>query len=1140
MANPNVQPKSTNKTTNKVHNNVSDIQYNKKDLALNGKLYTSSDGTLIGPSDFQTLTNFEYTNANIKSVSGMTKINTSAPTYLKHRNMFQFKKTKPIEDHLLFQSYNANENASIIQEMTQAPPAQGNFSSTAVYTIGTTWTAGTAYSIGAKVFPTTSNGYYYVCGKAGTSHTSEPTWGTTEFEYTTDNTIKWICKKGKLRGLFSKAPDGCMAYANGEDVLVWGGNNYRTAKFINYDPSDLFFYDYTNRINNSSVNSEDIAVLKPTVGGVDSSTELLLHFEDNLTDSSSNTHTVTAVGGAAYNSSGKFSKSYTCDGAADCLVVPDDDVFDFSGGSWSVDCWYDSAVLTGTQSLYFQGDATTPTEDFFKIAITSAGAVTLTIYESNAEIFSMSTGAGVITTGAGYQHIEVTENGDNFYIFVGGVLKAYATSTERAVNYNGDVIIGAKSDYDVPTYSEYLNGYLDEFRVSSRYRHTSDFSVMTAIYGTDSKTYAYLCSTLPISGINWYISTPNTTICAAPSIYYWSGADWTTVGAVTDGTSANSKTMATTGSMTFTSTHLIAKQKVIKGAMGYWYKLVFDSLDDTTGVYYITTRTSMQTAKDVWDGQERVVASLQRYDGSAYTDYTTNVLKLDAQTYYDGSDWIYPPETFADLGSITSSYYVYFGFVERQTGIYLDLPHDQVNTNAATASIEYWDGAGWSSVGTIDDQTLDAGGTKSLSHSGEMVWNPIDEVNEYKTSVSTGVEFYYYRLHFSATLSANVKLDYASGIAAPIDVKGYNAVAMWLNSLWLIGQRTGDKNKIKSTRANTICVFNGEGSYELFLGNNEELVNGCSLFSRYLNNIEETLLLLKKDEVWVLDGSNLEDIRPYKVSSQYGITAKSTLAVCDIGVEIANGVNRSVAFWQSSNGIMMFDNGSLIVASDDIENYFTDMYDTTKTERLNPDMADMSVGFYDPVKKLYHWLFAAGTSTTLNREYVFDVIRKKWFRIDRTAGKYLQFGGYITDYTGNVYTYGTIDTGYVERLDYGNTFDGTDITSTFRLGDKPLDDETMFIESDIRFIKIIGVSTTSNATFTLYWYGDAANSGTPLGVVDQSDTTSRIYQHLFGVNQSKVFHGIGGVCVSNDSAHACEPLAIAMLFHKIRFQTRRN
>jgi hypothetical protein len=56
-----------------------------------------------------------------------------------------------------------------------------------------TWAADTAYSEGDFVRPSTPNNYVYKCTSAGTSDSSEPTWGTTVSGTTSDNTATWTC-----------------------------------------------------------------------------------------------------------------------------------------------------------------------------------------------------------------------------------------------------------------------------------------------------------------------------------------------------------------------------------------------------------------------------------------------------------------------------------------------------------------------------------------------------------------------------------------------------------------------------------------------------------------------------------------------------------------------------------------------------------------------------------------------------------------------------------------------------------------------------------------------------------------------------------------------------------------------------------
>lgn len=56
----------------------------------------------------------------------------------------------------------------------------------------TAWAASTAYALGDVVRATTDNGNVFRCVVAGTSGGTEPTWVTTSFRETADNTVVWV------------------------------------------------------------------------------------------------------------------------------------------------------------------------------------------------------------------------------------------------------------------------------------------------------------------------------------------------------------------------------------------------------------------------------------------------------------------------------------------------------------------------------------------------------------------------------------------------------------------------------------------------------------------------------------------------------------------------------------------------------------------------------------------------------------------------------------------------------------------------------------------------------------------------------------------------------------------------------------
>lgn len=106
-----------------------------------------------------------------------------------------------------------------------------------------TWVASTAYTVGQFVKPITENRHSYKCTSAGTTDSTEPTWGTTLAGTTTDGTITWTCSPtnyilygGGLGDSYNKLPKTRIAinpegeygsFANGVGIGIeiagsWG------------------------------------------------------------------------------------------------------------------------------------------------------------------------------------------------------------------------------------------------------------------------------------------------------------------------------------------------------------------------------------------------------------------------------------------------------------------------------------------------------------------------------------------------------------------------------------------------------------------------------------------------------------------------------------------------------------------------------------------------------------------------------------------------------------------------------------------------------------------------------------------------------------------------------------------------------
>jgi hypothetical protein len=93
--------------TRKLHQQ-SDLHF--FDWPLTGRLRRDVDPILIGPSNFQTLTNMRYVVDGIKGIQGMTKINASALPDHMVVNGFHFKKDSPVaESHVFVQANSVGE-----------------------------------------------------------------------------------------------------------------------------------------------------------------------------------------------------------------------------------------------------------------------------------------------------------------------------------------------------------------------------------------------------------------------------------------------------------------------------------------------------------------------------------------------------------------------------------------------------------------------------------------------------------------------------------------------------------------------------------------------------------------------------------------------------------------------------------------------------------------------------------------------------------------------------------------------------------------------------------------------------------------------------------------------------------------------
>jgi hypothetical protein len=648
----------------------------------------------------------------------------------------------------------------------------------------------------------------------------------------------------------------------------------------------------------------------------------------------------------------------------------------------------------------------------------------------------------------------------------------------------------------------------------------------TTFLSSTTHTRIVIGAYLPIQGITLYLKTPST-VSGTLSLYQRTGegtAGLTVPLTASDGTAG----LTASGKITFTAAY--PKPTIVNNVMAFYYLLDFVGADSGVEIYRCTLDAPVQPIQDIFDGVPVTPLSCLVYNGSEYYDRTLNVSGSSA--YVGASDI-----TYMKLDSTPPENTLYVGFDREMTALMFDLPDgDAVNGNASTINtFKYYNGTAWVSVGSINDGTYSSPYT--MRQTGTVSWVPPARGSESMTSLFNTVRLFYYAIVFSAEFTSHVHVHQISGIPAQAEVNPYKFPLFWQNRLLLCNDTSDRQNNINVTSSNSPQVMNGEDSAIVPIGDGQPLVAGATLFTRYGGSLYDNAILFKQNSVHLIDGGSLSDWRDYTVAESVGCIAPKTLQKCDMGYEIAPGITKHVLLWMSARGIEFFDGNTLSLVSEDLRDYFK----PKSASYINTSIANQFSSFYDDRNNEYHIMFATGSSTTLNQEWVYDLAQKKWYPAVRgSTGKSLTCGFSVLDSTGFQYNYcGTVD-GTLERMEYGTDFDGNSMTFMFQTGDMGLEKSLMNVTS-IRHLKFIArCKTTSAATVKITHYADGATTGFDLPLFSQKKAGYRVYQmkqslaNQITTQLDGVLHSFKVTVTTDDETVGFEPLYLGGLFKIIR------
>jgi hypothetical protein len=378
-----------------------------------------------------------------------------------------------------------------------------------------------------------------------------------------------------------------------------------------------------------------------------------------------------------------------------------------------------------------------------------------------------------------------------------------------------------------------------------------------------------------------------------------------------------------------------------------------------------------------------------------------------------------------------------------------------------------------------------------------------------------------------------VLVDVCTGIPAQLTVKPFDWSAIFGTRLMLGSYSQGDQgNRIDYSVANAPDAWNGfdssdNGKQSLYFGGVEPVVAGTQIYNRFGSSIYTMFLVLKRNEVYVMTGTDPETFTIYSVANTLGCVAPQTLATAEIGMDLGNGLTRSVAIWLSHSGPVMFD-GALLTPIPGINSYF----DPNDALYVNFSLLEFATGWVDPNYKEYNLLIPSGSSSTKNDTWlVYDLARRKWYEKTTTTSPLPQVGFEVVEPdTGRRYIYGGIDTGYMleleEGLIWGDGSAGSGIVQRVKTGDLfpsgNIWDETTLRKMKIFLKRLTGGATTD--TLSIKHYLNTNPTPTTIGALNIQTGTDRVRRLIQNLNKKGWGHAFQYELTTTDKTKGFQPL----------------
>jgi hypothetical protein len=302
------------------------------------------------------------------------------------------------------------------------------------------------------------------------------------------------------------------------DTTNWVHTQFYTSRNSDgAEVSSAFYMSNLRVVNGTAVYTTNFIPPTSPLTAI-SNTTLLLCQSNGFKDNSTNNFPLSILGTpsvqrfspfsptSAYNANTYGGAAYL-DGTGDYLTVPQNAVFNFGTGDFTVEGWWNFSTITTSQGLVALGTGANAGGPYtgWWFDYESSGILRFYRYAGGSEIYSSFSVTLVTNT---WYHIACTRSGTDVKMFVNGTqVGTTATSSTSFDNVNSDPLVIGRIITGQGTF--YLNGYVSDVRVvKGTAIYTGNFTLPTAPVTTSGSSAPYAST----ANVNTTFAAANTSL----------------------------------------------------------------------------------------------------------------------------------------------------------------------------------------------------------------------------------------------------------------------------------------------------------------------------------------------------------------------------------------------------------------------------------------------------------------------------------------------------------------------------------------------------------------------------------------------------------------------------------------------------